>query len=84
VADIDPIHLIDFDELVRRTGYAKSTVHKFLAEDAVDKTPGRRFPQPVRKTRKLMWREITIVRWMEVQEASVDPVAMNYKRKAAR
>lgn len=67
---IDPLKKLGFEEVIRRTGYSRRLIHKMLAEDEKNETPGKHFPKPIRRpgTNRLEWRELTLVKWFEEQE----------------
>jgi hypothetical protein len=69
---IDPMRILDMAKVERRTGYCRRKIMALLAEDAKHQTPGVHFAAPMRRpdVRKLEWREITLIRWMEKQEKS--------------
>lgn len=71
VAKIDPLKTLDIEEVQRRTGFSERDIHRRLADDKINSTPGRRFARPMcgGKRKKYIWREITLVRWMERSEA---------------
>lgn len=65
----DPLKLLTIGEVVRRTGLSRSTIFRELAKDRAARTPGRHFAAPVnRPDGKLVWREVTLVRWFEMRE----------------
>lgn len=71
---IDRLKLLTIGEVCRRTGMSRTKIFELLARDTANKTPGHHFAAPVRfpgQSRSLHWRELTIVRWMEMQEAKV-------------
>lgn len=76
VLAIDPLRLLDFSTVVKRTGYSRAYIEKLLARDHMARRPGRSFPTPLTqpggsdggKPRRY-WRELRIVEWIESREA---------------
>lgn len=82
VLPVDPLRLIDFATVCRRTGLSKSYIEKMLAEDEQARRPGRQFPAPLKRPnpnggrQRVYWRELRIVEWiesMEVKEHRKEP-----------
>lgn len=72
---VDPLRVLTLPEVCRRTGYSRSAIMKWLAEDTMNKRPGRQFPVPLKRPHRalggpprLEWRELRIVEWMESLE----------------
>lgn len=68
---VDPLKTLDMREVVARTGIPKFAIYKALAKDEMNGTPGHNFAAPIRHgdRKKLRWRELTVVRWMEKNES---------------
>lgn len=54
------IKLLTKAHVSEATGYGESTIDEMVAED--------RFPKPITATRRPMWRESTLIAWMDAQE----------------
>lgn len=67
--DIDPLRIINLAEVGRRTGYSSRTIHRRLAKDKINNTPGESFPVPLRGG-KMEWREIAIGQWIDSREVA--------------
>lgn len=75
VMKVDPLRVLTFAEVCRRTGYSRSSIEKWLAADEVARRPGRQFPVPMKRPNRLLggpprleWRELRIIEWMESLE----------------
>lgn len=75
VIKVDPLRVLTLAQVCDRTGYSRSAIMKWLAEDTTAKRPGRRFPVPMKRPNRaiggpprLEWRELRIVEWMESLE----------------
>lgn len=75
VARVDPLRVLTLPEVCRRTGYSRSAIMKWLADDTKDRRPGRLFPVPIKRPNRLAggpprleWRELRVVEWLESME----------------
>ena len=73
--DADPLRILNFVEVIKRTGYSRSSILRYLAKDIKENCPGYRFPVPIKNRMNgwLEWPEKTIVDWIasRVEEANV-------------
>lgn len=72
-ATIDPLTTLTLPTVIQRTGIPRATIMKLLALDVANKTPGHHFAAPMRRPgmTRLIWREKSLIEWMQVQEARV-------------
>jgi predicted DNA-binding transcriptional regulator AlpA len=70
---LDPLRTMTFNQVVQRTGFSRRTIDRLLADDVANNTPGLNFAAPIRRpdSNKLIWRECTVIKWMERMEARV-------------
>jgi predicted DNA-binding transcriptional regulator AlpA len=66
----DPLRVLSLPEVVKRSGYGRSTIMHWLALDTIEKTPGKRFPRPFKNPAndRLEWREQLLVEWLDKQQ----------------
>ncbi len=65
IIPIDPLRMLPLREVASRMGCSHRTITKWLAEDAKDRRPGRKFPVPVSGRRgQFEWHELTLVEWL--------------------
>lgn len=66
----DPLKVLSLPDVIRRTGYSRRQIFRWLADDRTDKRPNRNFPAPLRTPHnRLEWREVAFLEWFQKHTA---------------